>query len=434
MTPLGNSSATHQPRRSSRPTVANELRPTRPLTSRLNSPSTRRDRPPAFRPRTASGLAILYGTRLLILGVGIGVLAGTILSAWDPATRFSAEAQAEKTDVAVAPSQPALPLLKLSEEIVPLKAQVQAVIGAPRTSEGTAPLTQLTPGVMVVDLDTHTFLDINASNSFAAASTIKVPVLAAFFQEVDAGKIRLDEMLTMRPDLIATEAGDLQYQPPGSRFLALEVVTKMITVSDNTATNMIIDRLGGKDALNQRFQTWGLTHTAIRNPLPDLGGTNTTSPKDMATLMSMINSGQMVSSRSQARMLDMMRNVVTDSLLPRGLGEGATIAHKTGDIGSLVGDIGMVDMPSGKRYVIGVLVKRPHNDDNAQNLIRQISTLTYQYFERSSQPAPQTPATEANPHPGSANPASPAPANPAVSPSDPQGASIPRLKSAQSNP
>ncbi len=396
--PPGNSVSERHPNRSSRLKASSELRSTKPLAGKLESLKPRREAT-SSRPRTPSGLAVLYGTRLLILGVGVGVLAGTILSVWDPARQFATGGQPEKTEkVATAPSQPALPTLELSEEIAPLKAQIQAAI---------APLTQLTPGVMVVDLDTHAFLDVNASTAFAAASTIKFPVLVAFFQDVDAGKIRLNEMLTMRQDLIATESGDLQYQPPGSQFLALEVVTKMITVSDNTATNMIIDRLGGKEVLNQRFQAWGLTNTMIQNPLPDLNGTNTSSPKDMTTLMSMVNSGQMMSSRSQERMLDIMRHVITDSLLPRGLGDGATIAHKTGDIGSMVGDTGMVDMPTGKRYLISVLVKRPFNDDRAQNLIRRISTLTYQYFEQSSKPV------QASPDPAQTSPsaASPTPAS-----------------------
>lgn len=399
--PPGNSVSERHHNRSSGLRSVSEFRSTKPLAARLEPLSPRREAA-SLRPRTPSGLAVLYGTRLLILGVGIGVLAGTILSVWDPARHFATKAQPEKTEQATTvPSQPALPTLELSEEIAPLKAQIQAAI---------APLTQLTPGVMVVDLDTHAFLDVNASTAFAAASTIKFPVLVAFFQDVDAGKIRLNEMLTMRQDLIATESGDLQYQPPGSQFLALEVITKMITVSDNTATNMIIDRLGGKEVLNQRFQAWGLTNTILQNPLPDLNGTNTSSPKDMTTLMSMVNSGQMMSSRSQERMLDIMRHVVTDSLLPKGLGEGATIAHKTGDIGSMVGDIGMVDMPTGKRYLISVLVKRPHNDDHAQNLIRQISTATYQYFERSSKSVQASPNTaQTSPSAASPMPTSPSP-------------------------
>lgn len=337
--------------------------------------------------------ALLYGTRLLILGVGLGVLAGTILSVWDPASRFTAGAsQSEKTEQpAPTETQAALPQLQLSQEIAPLKAQVQSVVAAQ---------TQFTPGLMIVDTDTQSYLEINSTSAFPAASTIKFPVLVAFFQDVDAGKVRLDEMLTMRKELVAPESGDLQYQPVGSQFSAIDVATRMITVSDNTATNMIIDRLGGKDALNQRFQSWGLNNTAIQNPLPDLNGTNTSSPRDMVTLLNLVNTGSIISLRSHERMLDVMRRVANNSLIPQGLGQGATIAHKTGDIGTVLGDVGIVDVPNGKRYLIAALVKRPFNDYRAGDLIRQVSQLTYQYFNQSAPPA-----------------ASPNPAQPTSSPS-----------------
>ncbi|MGV0028729.1 serine hydrolase [Phormidesmis priestleyi] len=334
------------------------------------------------RPRTRSAAALLYGTRLLILGVGVGVIAGTILSVWDPASRFTAGASSEKTEQATpTPPTPEVPTLQLGEEILPLKTQLQAL---------TAQQPQLTAGVMVVDLDTNTYLNLNAATPLPCASTIKLPVLVAFFEDVDAGKIRLDELLTMRPELIATESGEMQYQPPGSQFTALETATKMITISDNTATNLLIDRLGGKDALNQRFQSWGLTSTAIHNLLPDVEGTNTSSSQDLVSLLGLVSNGKLLSMRSRDRLLDIMRHTVTNTLLPSGLGEGATIAHKTGNIGGMTGDVGLVDMPSGKRYLIGVMVKRPRNDDHGEELIRQASRITYQYF---SQPAPNPTST-----------------------------------------
>ena len=69
-------------------------------------------------------------------------------------------------------------------------------------------------------------------------------------------------------------------------------------------------------------------------------------------------------------------------MLPKGLGLGATIAHKTGTIGSLLADVGLVDMPTGKRYIVAVMVKRPHNDASAEELIRKISRTAYDYFNQ----------------------------------------------------
>lgn len=369
-----------------------------------HKPSIQSANPP--RPRTRSGTAIVYGTRLLILGVGLGVLAGTILSAWDPARYFTAGASLSEKPAAVsANSSDQLPMLTLGQELTPLKNEIQALL---------AQQTRLSPSVMVVDLDSNAYLNMNAAAALPCASTIKLPVLVAFFQDVDAGKIRLDEMLTMRSDLIATEAGEMQYQPVGSKFSALETATKMITVSDNTATNLLIDRLGGKEALTQRFQSWGLTSTAIQNLLPDVEGTNTSSSQDLVTVLGLVGNGKLLSMRSRDRLLEILRNTVNNSLLPSGLGEGATIAHKTGTIGGMVGDVGLVDVPSGKRYLLAALVKRPRNDEHAEELIRQVSRLTYQYF---SQPAPtQSPGSSGQPN---------------QTPANPQGTSLQRTRVAQ---
>jgi len=327
------------------------------------------------RPQKRPISPLVYIIRLLILGIGIGAIAGTLLSALDPSTQASvkakdaAKSEVQKSPKSVSRSTP----LPVGQEIPALKAQIQTLVAQNST---------LQPGVFIVDLDTGAYLDWEGRSTFASASTIKVPILVAFFQDVDAGKIRLDEPLTLKPEMIADGSGDLQYKQPGTQYTTLEVATKMITISDNTATNMLIARLGGAEALNQRFRAWGLTTTVLRNRLPDVEGTNTSSPRELANLMSVVNQGELVSLRSRDRLLDIMQRTETNSMLPKGLGLGATIAHKTGTIGSLLADVGLVDMPTGKRYIVAVMVKRPHNDASAEELIRKISRTAYDYFNQ----------------------------------------------------
>lgn len=323
----------------------------------------------------------VYIIRLLILGIGMGAIVGTLLSVLDPTTQVSMKVEeAAKTKVQESPTPGTMASLRLGQEIVPLKSQIQTLATQNPS---------LQPGVFVVELDTGAYLDWNSQTIFASASTIKLPILVAFFQDVEAGKIRLDEPLTVQPEMIATGSGDLQYKPPGTQLTALEAASKMIQISDNTATNMIVARLGGKEVLNQRFRSWGLSATILNNALPDIEGTNVTSPKELATLLAMVNQGQLVSMRSHELMLDIMRNTQINNLLPQGLGEGATIAHKTGNIGSILADVGLVNMPTGKRYIIAVIVKRPFNDTSAQELIRQISRTAYDYFNQ-PQASPST--------------------------------------------
>jgi beta-lactamase class A len=154
----------------------------------------------------------------------------------------------------------------------------------------------------------------------------------------------------------------------------------MITISDNTATNMIIDRLGGIAKLNQRFRSWGLQDTVIRNLLGDFRGTNTTSSKDMVRLLAMLEDRKLLSSSSREQALEILRNTVTRTLLPAGLGPGADIAHKTGDIGFLIGDVGLITMPNGKHYLAGIYVRRPYKDVRGRNFIREVSALVYNYL------------------------------------------------------
>ncbi|WP_017303252.1 serine hydrolase [Spirulina subsalsa] len=334
-------------------------------------------------PPTLTSLLLVYSLRVLILGVGAGAIAGTILGTVDASRNLpfltpsptTSQAIRDRGDQGRYP-----PALAANREITPLKNRLQSLIA--RYSEFEA-------GVFFMDLDTGDYVDIQGSKPFAAASTIKTPILIAFFQALDAGSVSLTETLVMEEDTRAGEAGDMQYQPIGTRFSALDTVTRMITISDNTATNMIMKRLGGQDILNQRFAEWGLSATVIRNLLPDLEGTNTTSAVDLAHVMARVNRGDLVNLRSRDRLLEIMRNVQNNQLLPQGLENGAIIAHKTGNIGSVVADAGLIDTPTGRRYLAAVIIQRPHNDPKAKDLIRDISREAYQYF---NQPVP-TPDT-----------------------------------------
>ncbi|WP_341530842.1 serine hydrolase [Nostoc sp. UHCC 0302] len=264
-------------------------------------------------------------------------------------------------------------VVPLGKEIPELQSQVKALM---------ARYSFLKPGMFFLDLETGNYLDINGEKVFPAASTIKYPILVALFEEVDAGRIKLDEKLVMRRGLIASGSGDLQYKSPGIKLSVLATINKMITISDNTATNMIIDRLGGKAKLNQRFHSWGLQSTVIRNMLGDFKGTNTTSAADLVRLSALVDQHKLISDRSQSQVLDILRHCRNKKLLAAGVGKGGTIAHKTGDIGFLVGDAGIIEMPNGKHYLAGIFVRRPHDDERGREFVRQVSRLVYNYMNQ----------------------------------------------------
>ena len=237
-------------------------------------------------------------------------------------------------------------------------------------------------GVFVLDLDNGNYLNLHGDKVFPTASIIKLPILIAFLQDVDAGKINLNETLVMTRDVIVGGSGELQDLAPGSKLTVLQTLTKMITISDNTATNMIIKRMGGLAVLNQRFRTWGLQQTVIRNWLPDLSGTNTTTARELTTLLAWLDAKKLLSPSSQVLAMDLLQRVKNRKLLVAGLGPSATIAHKTGDIGFLLGDAGLVVMPSGKRYLIATLVTSSHDDPAARDYIQVVSRVVYTYLSQ----------------------------------------------------
>jgi beta-lactamase class A len=338
---------------------------------------------------------MVYGARLLILGIGIGVISGTVLSVLSSLGRLGTPAQIAESSMVSQDQAVPQPLHSKGIRTIPLELQLhqedkELKNEITNLAQG---LSQLNLGLMFVDLNTGAYIDIASQSSFPSASTIKIPILVAFFQAVDAGEIRLDEMLTMEDQHIAGGSGDMQYQPSGTQYTALETATKMIVISDNTATNMLISRLGGPEALNKKFMDWGLKNTVLRNMLPDLPGANKTSPRDLLSVLSQVNQGGLISMRSRDRMLHIMEQTENNTLLPSGIGSEAIIAHKTGTLNSVLADVGLVDMANGKRYLLAVVVGRRDGNPDAEYLIRNVSQLVYQTMQT---PEPSVEEEETN--------------------------------------
>jgi beta-lactamase class A len=260
--------------------------------------------------------------------------------------------------------------LPSGKEIAPLKSQLQSLIK--RYSD-------LSPGMFFIDVETGDYVNLGGDRVYAAASTIKLPILMAFFEAVDAGRIKLDEKLTVTNASITGGSGTLQYYR-GAKITALSTATRMITISDNTATNMIVSRLGGLGAVNARFRSWGLNNTYMKNYLGDFKGTNKTSAIDLVKASALVAKRKVMSESSRSKALDILNATENTKLLKAGLGSGANIAHKTGTLGVILGDAGIIEKPSGKLYLAGVFVRRPFNDLRGRYFIQEASRLSYNYF------------------------------------------------------
>ena len=390
--PLRSSSPSEQRSGSLSPDSSSKVTPIRPKQVWPPSETRRRSRdrrPPHLprRPKKSAPQPLLYAVRTLILGIGVAAIAGTFLSILRPETDIQPTTASQFTGSQATLSgmrtssrsrQSLIDLtLPLADELVYLKQDIEELV-------------TMTPGlsqsVFVLDLDTGNYVDVAGSEPISAASTIKTPILVAFLQNVDAGLIQLDQGMTLQAHEIAGGSGNMQTQSLGTQYTVWEVASEMIINSDNTATNMMINLLGGPNELNQRFKSWGLSATVIRSPLPDLEGNNTTSTRDLASLMALVNHGDLLSLRSRDRLLSIMQRTRTRTLIPSGLARGAIVSNKTGDIGSVLGDVALVDIPNGKRYAIATLIRRPHNDGRARELIRRISQLTFKELNRAVVP------------------------------------------------
>jgi beta-lactamase class A len=320
-------------------------------------------------------------TRVAIeLAPGYGVSPQNIIIRSDLPSRWSIKLRSIDRGVATAstgtvqtiPISPVIfaGVVPVGQEMTALKSKIQTLVSK---------YDYLSPGMFFMEVDTGNYLDINGEKSFPAASTIKLPILMALFQAVDAGTVRLDDTLTVRRDLIASGSGELQ-NSPGAKLSVLQTATKMIAISDNTGTNMIIDKLGGRQVLNSRFKSWGLRKTVINRLLGDFKGKNTTSPTDLVRLSALIAKHQLISETSRSKVLDILNQTENRKLLPAGLGKGAAIAHKTGTLGRLIGDAGIIEMPNGKLYLAGIFVRRSFNDLRARDFVQAVSRLTYDYI------------------------------------------------------
>jgi beta-lactamase class A len=301
----------------------------------------------------------VYVSRCSIVLFGAAAIAGTVMSLIKPPIQISAASKA------------APPLVKpvVKPENIALKQSLQTVIDR---------YPGFQPHIAVVDIN-GSVVDVAGAAAVPAASTIKIPILIALFQQIDRGEIKLDEQLTLQKSMLAAGSGSLAKSPEGSKFSVQEVATKMITISDNTAANLLIDRLGGKDKLNLQFRSWGLLHTNLRSPLPDFEGTNTTSPQELVKLLGGLKSDSgILSASSKQAVLEILRQTKRNTMLPAGVEDDqAKIAHKTGEISSLIADAGLIELANGQSYLLVAMVQRPSDNQRAELFIRQLSQAVY---------------------------------------------------------
>lgn len=239
------------------------------------------------------------------------------------------------------------------------------------------------PAVYVWEYSSANEVAINADEVFPAASIIKLPILFELFRKIDrsekdgSNSTILSKKLLYNSRNKTSGSGELQYSPL-NRYYSVDYLAKiMITHSDNSATNMLIEEAGGKGAINSSLRSLGMDKIRLENRLPDLEGTNKISARQLATLLYNIDNPNFLSDKSKITIKEYMANVENRRLLQAGLPPEAILIHKTGDIGTMLGDAGVVYAQNGRKYIVVILVKRPFNDYSARDMIQQASKIIY---------------------------------------------------------
>ena len=241
----------------------------------------------------------------------------------------------------------------------------------------TAAYPSIHPAVYVWNYEDGNYVDINADEVFATASIIKLPVLVQLFRAIERNDFTIYDEMTLTDYYRAEGSGGLQYKAENSKYSIDHLARIMITDSDNSATNMLVAKLGSMTNINSGLREWGLKKTHMQTWLPDLGGTNKTTAREMATILYNLDNPNFLSTSSRERIFDYMGHVHNNRLIQAGLGNGATFLHKTGDIGTMLGDAGIVYTPNNKKYIVVILANRPYNAPAGKEFIVKASEIIY---------------------------------------------------------
>lgn len=252
-----------------------------------------------------------------------------------------------------------------------------------------------TIGVMVDHLDRDLRLEYNADEHYPTASTLKTPLLYEQYLQAEAGKVDLNERVTLSHANRVPGSGVLQDLDEGLQPTIRDLGELMIIVSDNWATDLLYDRLG-KDEMAATLKKLGLTNTFIpltiremfcyiagidpddpaadyaalreglrsADPKPDCvafaddSRNNVSSPNDMGKLMRLIHEGHGISPENRDAIVQTLKNQNFGTMIPGRLPQDAGIetAHKTGSLRGIRADVGIVYSPQ-VNYVIAMMSK-----------------------------------------------------------------------------
>jgi beta-lactamase class A len=242
-------------------------------------------------------------------------------------------------------------------------------------------------GVAIEDLTTGDHYFLHEDEVFAQASSIKITVLADLYLQAEQGKFQLTDLYTVQSSDLVADSDIMNGLTPGvTRVTLRDLATMMVAVSDNSATNVLIDRVGMQN-VNAMLDSLGLTHTRLRRKMMDLqaakeGRENISTPREMMTLLDAIYHGKVLNKESAADFFKML-STNKDSWIPRDLPADLKVADKPGSLEAVRNDSGIVFV-EGRPYVICVMTAFLRNERDGEEAITRVSLEAWRMFDRLS--------------------------------------------------
>jgi len=242
-------------------------------------------------------------------------------------------------------------------------------------------------GVAIEDLTTGDHYLLHEDEVFAQASSIKITVLATLYLQAQQGKLKLTDLYTVQSSDLVPDSDIMNGLTPGVTRLTLrDLATMMVAVSDNSAANVLIDRVGMPN-VNAMLDSLGLTHTRMRRKMMDLqaakeGRENISTPREMMTLLDSIYHGKLLNKESTADFFTML-STNKNSFIPRDLPADLKIANKEGELEAVRTDSGIVFV-EGRPYVICLMTSFLRNERDGEEAITKVSLEAWRMFDRLS--------------------------------------------------
>ncbi|MSQ37553.1 MAG: serine hydrolase [Chloroflexi bacterium] len=214
-------------------------------------------------------------------------------------------------------------------------------------------------GALVMDPEGGVLLALRADELFPAASVIKVPLVAALHAEAAAGRIALDEPVAVGDRVQGT--GVLHDLRDVQRVTLRDLAALALTVSDNTAANLLIDRVG-TDTVNAWLDAWGCGRTRLRRRMYDFaaaerGLENVMTPRDAALLLRRLWAGDCGGRTASDEVVAALLRCQDASMLGRFLPDGLPLAHKTGLLSRSRNDVGIFPAERGGSVIVAAFVR-----------------------------------------------------------------------------